>query len=428
VLSEDILVSVGDYTDVLTLTFTPSGTSVIVAVDAVATSGLGPTIGGGGGSGLFQLHNADTSMLVGGLTYNGGQASFTAEREFTGLTPGTAYTFAVAVKAVVADWECRPATYPENESLSLKVSDATGTGGTTGGSYDDTAVVAELADHETRISGLEAVPPGALTWPVLAVADIPNPAPYTGYAFIDPDTGLTYVWTGVEWRRWTTTLFTPPLTGDAAINLSSLVGRYRASVLSYADGDAVAAWPDESSAGNDLITHTAGTMVAAGIGGLKSVQFTKSTFYELTTPVSRPMTLFAVMKNTDTGSGSMVVTSGDVNSSYFGLVLGGGWRISDGSAYYVEQTAPTPMAEHVLYGTTDATTGLMVGVDGAKTANGNLVDLRAKYIGNWPYAGGGYNMQGLVSEILVYNAVLTDAQINDIIHQLGLIYGITVSV
>lgn len=269
--------------------------------------------------------------------------------------------------------------------------------------------------------------PAAATGAPFDITDSPpNPPPYAGYAYLTSD-GKVRIWSGTEWRQALTTLYTPPASGDAAITLASLAARYRAQDLAYADGDSVAVWADTSGNSNNLITHQAGTMVATGIGGLKSVQFSKSTWYELTTPLARPMTMVAVMKNTDTGSGSMVLTSGDANLAYFGLVLGGGWRISDGSSVYVEQAATAVTDPHVFYGSTDATTGIMVGVDGAKTPSAGVVNIIAKYLGYWP-AAGGYNMQGLVSEVLIYNGVLNDTQINDIIHQLGLVYGITVSV
>lgn len=255
----------------------------------------------------------------------------------------------------------------------------------------------------------------------------PTEPPYIGYAYLTSD-GKLRIWNGTDWRQLVTTAYVPPLVGDAVYNLPSLVGHYRANDLVFADGDPVTAWPDLSTVGNHLTVNNPGAMQLAGIGGLKSVVFTKSTQYLLPAPVGRPVTVIGVMKNTDTGSGSILFSNSAASGTYpyVGLVNGAGIRASDGSSTYIDYPLASVTDPLIYYGRV-STTAMMAGANGGKSSAAASIGLNVQSLGVW-WAAPGYSMQGQVSEMLVYNDVLADAQLDAIVHQLGLTYGIAVSV
>lgn len=266
--------------------------------------------------------------------------------------------------------------------------------------------------------------PSSSTGAPFDVTDTPeDPPPYAGYAYMTSD-GKVRIWSGTEWRELTTVLYEPPGEGDPDIDLASLIGRYKAADLSYADGVAVAAWPDSSAAGNDLVTVTAGTMETVGIGGLPSVVFDTFTAYNLPVATGRPCTLVVVMQNTDSGEGSIVFSSPGGVAPYLGMLNGVGWRASDGSNV-LDVALSTPLDPHVYYTQFDA--GVVTGgYDGglSTTASVNIVTIQR--IGRYESAPS-YSMTGLVSEILVYDAVLTSGELDAIAVSLGTTYGITVT-
>lgn len=256
----------------------------------------------------------------------------------------------------------------------------------------------------------------------------PDPPPYAGYAYMNSD-GKVRIWNGTGWRQILTTAYTPPAEGDAIYMLESLVGRYRASSLEFANGDPVTAWLDESGLDNDLIVDSAGTMVVSGINTLKSVRFENATLYQLPASVPRPVTVIAVIDSDAADAGSILFSNPtpiDSSYAYTGYISGAGWRLSDGNTVYVDLAEPSPGNPHVIYARISAT-GMMVGADGGQTNSVATMDFHPKRIGNWS-PGSNYSMEGLVSEMLVYNDTITDDELNAIVHDLGLVYGITTSV
>lgn len=266
--------------------------------------------------------------------------------------------------------------------------------------------------------------PSSTTGAPFDVTDTPeDPPPYAGYAYMTSD-GKVRIWSGTEWRELTTVLYEPPGAGDPDIDLASLIGRYKAADLAYADGVAVAAWPDSSAAGNDLVTVTAGTMETTGIGGLASVVFDTFTAYNLPAATGRPCTIVVVMQNTDSGEGSIVFSSPGGVAPYLGMLNGVGWRASDGSNV-LDVALSTTLDPHVYYTQFDA--GVVNGgYDGGLSTTSSVNIVTIQRIGRYESAPS-YSMTGLVSEILVYDVVLTSGELDAIAVSLGTTYGIIVT-
>lgn len=269
--------------------------------------------------------------------------------------------------------------------------------------------------------------PSSTTGAPFEITDTPpDPPPYAGYAYMSLDFKVR-IWTGTEWRQMSTVHYTPPAEGDEAIMLDSLVGRYRALDLTYSDGDSVDTWLDTSGLDNHLTTHTAGVFEEDGIGGLPSVMFARGTWYSMPAPVARPVTVVGVMRSDDTGGTGGILFGNDAADSYpyFGLI-GANWRISDGGSTYVDYAEATPLAPHIMYARASLG-GMMSGADGGRATTVGTMTFKPQNLGYW-WINNGYSMLGPVSEMLVYNEALTDEQLDAIIHQLGLVYGITTSV
>lgn len=269
--------------------------------------------------------------------------------------------------------------------------------------------------------------PSSTTGAPFEITDTPpDPPPYAGYAYMSLDFKVR-IWSGTEWRQISTVHYTPPGEGEEVIMLDSLVGRYRALGLEYADGDPVDTWLDTSGLDNHLTTHTAGIYEADGIGGLPSVMFNRGTWYSMPAPVARPVTVVGVMRSTDSSTLHSILFGNDAADSYpyFGMI-GGVWRLSDGGSTYVDQAVVNPLDAHIMYGRASVD-GMMNGADGAKTTTVATMGFKPQNLGYW-WINNSYSMLGPVSEMLVYNEALTDEQLDAIIHQLGLVYGITTSV
>lgn len=77
-----------------------------------------------GGYMQFKLTCVETaqSFLVGSIqTANLGPHSHATAAVFTGLTPGTAYTFKVSVQVSAGTWRCRAVAFPDSEWMALKI-------------------------------------------------------------------------------------------------------------------------------------------------------------------------------------------------------------------------------------------------------------------------------------------------------------------
>ncbi|QBZ72312.1 hypothetical protein SEA_CIRCINUS_28 [Streptomyces phage Circinus] len=108
------------WTTVLSGTFTPTGTSVAVTAGGVCSNSSAGVYAN------FQVTRdggAGATLPMGNFyTNHNAQMPYWCRRVFTGLTPGTVYTFSLQVKmATSGTWQCRPASFPNDEQLSLTI-------------------------------------------------------------------------------------------------------------------------------------------------------------------------------------------------------------------------------------------------------------------------------------------------------------------
>lgn len=108
------------YTDVITSGyFVPTGSAVRVQVDARCSMSTSAQA-------TWRIYTGSIINQIGSVAHtSGAQLSFAASTLLTGLVPGQAYQFAAAVQVSAGTWNCRNASFPNDEQMTLTVEDAT---------------------------------------------------------------------------------------------------------------------------------------------------------------------------------------------------------------------------------------------------------------------------------------------------------------
>jgi hypothetical protein len=181
----------------------------------------------------------------------------------------------------------------------------------------------------------------------------------------------------------------------------------------------VAVWADQSGAGNDAVQATAADQPAfSAAGGPNSrpmVSFTRASteFMDLTgiSDASNDYTVFFVISPTaDANSHTLLSTAGTVTGMSFQENVGGLVRLSDAAG---RQLMPRTLLDQILTYDVDSTGTAVQGyrdgvVLGSDTASATNSFAGTTAIGR--FHGGGIGYDGGISEIIVYNRVLTAAE------------------
>lgn len=217
-------------------------------------------------------------------------------------------------------------------------------------------------------------------------------------------------------------------------SIAGLTGWWSAWHLHLADGDSVGTWPDLSGNGNDLAQGTGAkqpTYVDAAIGGIPSVRFRRADSQIMTvtfgSSLSQPNTIImagqcfpSYTKNATVLDG---VAAGD-RHALFWTNTDAEWRLYSGTT--VDSTVAATAPWHIFSMRFDSgSPNTVLRVDGS-TVTGPT-DAGADALGGLTvgarFTDDGYT-DADISEILVVDGALTDAELSDIETQIDRDYGI----
>lgn len=237
-------------------------------------------------------------------------------------------------------------------------------------------------------------------------------------------------------RRLGSSSFGRSLGGDGMARVTEsftrlgLVGWFKGDVGLFTDtgkttaatgeSDLIAAWEDQSGAGNDLLQATEGDRPAlnlAVLNGHNVVAFS-SKFMRLASPVTmNAFTGFVVAK--DTADSSVWISEGDTTNSY--IYTSNIVRFKSGSGTQIDTGAITENEWHIAEGRTDGTTANAYHNGTPSSDQANTEDM------TWAAAGqynGSALITGQIAEILIYNRALSTAERNKVEEYLNLRFGL----
>ena len=240
-----------------------------------------------------------------------------------------------------------------------------------------------------------------------------NPATYT---VTDSGTGITRIYA-------VTLTVSPPAPGGVGAGLALWLDASAASTMTLSGGSTVTEWRDAfGGTGKATILAGAPTLVAAGIGGIPTVHFdTSSGMNDGVNRSAGPVTIFYVSRQTG-GTNQRVLTASSNNW------LMGYWGGNRNSFYYegwVNMGPGTDANPHLF-----ATTIGGSGQNSTVYAEGNLVASNqggTRGPNDLTLNGYGERSDCDISEVVVYDRVLTSVELNSVGGYLTAKYGLTTS-
>ena len=219
-------------------------------------------------------------------------------------------------------------------------------------------------------------------------------------------------------------------TGMTPNMISGLQVWLKADSINQSNGSSVGTWYDSSGNGNNAIAGNAGILNTTGINGEPAVTLNGN--YYVITPstgiVMNSMSVFAVQKpNSNSTYGMLLSSSGaddeefDINwpangqiGTYLSRQIGNGYSFTVGTPLITSLISAPSVASIYGNGTTEG------------TGTPDSTHPATFHIGNYALSSG-YYYNGSVSEIIIYNTVLTNTQKAAVENYLASKYSIAVS-